>query len=199
MSSNEISTISDEEVLTSTENEIDSAIMERMKNSDIYFSSNENYTIEDIVYGNVFVSAKIFNLYPKKVEDISGGIISGTLFVAANNVNIQSLIVTNEDSTSSVNPSIIYGNVFAIADKFVLDSECQIYGDLYVIANELEINQNATIRGNVFASSKNFNLAGEIGGDLYSSCQDFELGYNGVVNRDLHLFSQDVILDRYSL
>lgn len=174
-------------------------ISDRIKNYDIYISSGETYTIEDIIYGNVFVSTKNFNIYPKKQEDIVGGILSGSLFVKATNINIQSETITNEDGTVSLNPSIIYGNIFAIADNFILDSECQVYGDLYIIANNVKINQNAEIRGSVFTTAQTVNIDGKIGGDLYAKCKNFNMNFDGLVTRDLHVVCKDAFLERNCL
>lgn len=170
-----------------------SKLEKRITDSDIYISSDKSYIIEDIINGNAFISAKNFTIYPKKSEDITGGIISGDLLISANNVNIQS----KKEDENFFDKSLIYGNVFALADTFTMDSECEIYGNLYVIAKNIIINKNAIIRGNVFILADTATLNCNIGQDLYANCNFFEMEFDCFITRDLNLKGKEVILNGF--
>lgn len=169
--------------------------------SDIYVSNENQYNIINTVEGNVFAKVDTLN-----IESKNNNAITGNVYAIAKDVNIKSDIKFSEtekdefgnsqiDSINSI--SIIYGNVFVIADKFVLEPSCEIEGDLYIYANEIELSQNSVVSGNVFASSKNFILNGKIDGDLYANAKNFDMKYYGFVRRDLHLNSEIATINGY--
>ncbi len=85
-----------------------------------------------------------------------------------------------------------------MANKFILEPECEINGDLYVCAKEIELSQNAIIRGNVFVIGNTLNLNSQINsGDLYATVKDFNMKYYGFISRDLHLTAENAYIDGY--
>lgn len=169
--------------------------------SDIYISNENQYDITNTVEGNVFAEVDTLN-----IESKNNNAITGNVYAIAKDVNIKSDIKYSEtekdefgnsqiDSINSI--SIIYGNVFVIADNFILEPSCEIEGDLYIYANEIELSQNSVVSGNVFAFSKNFILNGKIDGDLYANVKNFDMKYYGFVRRDLHLNSEIANINGY--
>ena len=194
--SNEIMLISEPSQESAT---VDSNILY----SDLYISQNGEYTINNIIDGNVFIKADAVNIDPNN----NGGIIKGNLSVIADNVHIKSDFKYSETKKDELgnfklesvnNFSVIYGNTFVIADTFVLDPNCEINGDLYICAKEIHLSQNAIIRGNVFAFGGTLNLNSQINdGDLYANVNNFNMGYYGFINRDLHLSAKNANLEGY--
>lgn len=161
--------------------------------SDLYVSENQ-YSIKNIIEGNVFASVKDLEIDP---TSYNGGVINGNLFATANTVNIKSDAQYSESEKddfgnlkleSVTNISKINGNVFVTANKFVLDPICEINGDLYICANEIVLSQNAVINGNVFAVGNTLTLNSKIeNGSLYATVKNFDMQYYGFVYRDLHV------------
>ena len=169
--------------------------------SDIYISDKSQYDITNTVEGNVFAEVDILN-----IESKNNNAITGNVYAIAKDVNIKSDIKYSEsekdefgnpkiDSINSI--SIIYGNVFITANKFVLEPGCEIEGDLYICANEIELAQNSVIYGNVFVVSNNLIVNSQIGGDLYANVKNFDMKYYGFVKRDLHLNSNTATINGY--
>lgn len=167
--------------------------------SDLYIGNKSEYTISNIINGNVFATLDTLNINPNN----NGGIIQGNLFVTADNVNINSNVIYSETEKDEIgNPiitvnksSVISGNVFAFTDKFVLQPGCEINGDLYVCANEVYLEQNSKINGNVFICSSKFELNAELGGNLYAFAKSFDMKYFGFISRDLHLNTEEANLN----
>ena len=171
--------------------------------SDLYVSDGNEYTINNTIEGNVFVSVDTLN-----IESQNNSAITGNVYATASNVNIKSDIQYSETEKDEFgnpkidainNVSFIYGNVFVTANKFVLEPGCEIEGDLYVCANEVELAQNSVIYGNVFAFSNNLIVNSQIGGDLYANSENFDMKYYGFVRRDLHLNSDTANINGYVL
>ena len=168
--------------------------------SDLYVS-NEQLEVDNIVEGNVYASVDTLNISSKN----DGGIITGNVFATANTVNIKSDIIYSETEKDELgNPTIsinnissIYGNVFIIADTFVLEPGCEINGDLYICASKIVLGQNSVIYGNVFALCDSIDLNCQVGGDLYASSENFNMKYYGFIRRDLHLTSNNVNINGY--
>lgn len=169
--------------------------------SDLYISDEKQYNIENTIEGNVFASVDILNINSK-----NNSVITGNVYAASKNVNIKSDVTYSEtekdefgnSKIETINsPSIIYGNVFITANKFVLEPGCEINGDLYICANEVDLQQNAKILGNVFIVSNYFNLDSRIYGDLYATVKEFNMKYYGFIYRDLHLNSKNVNINGY--
>ena len=161
--------------------------------SDITISDKSQYNITNTVEGNVFANVDTLN-----IESKNNNAITGNVYAIANDVNIKSDIKysgTEKDEfgnpkiDSINNFSIIYGNVFVTANKFVLEPGCEIDGDLYICANEVNLEQNSIVYGNVFVVSNNLIVNSQIGGDLYANVKNFDMKYYGFVKRDLHLTS----------
>lgn len=171
--------------------------------SDLYVSQDGEYSINNIIDGNVFASVETLNIDPSN----NGGIITGNLYASADIVNIKSNFkyseiekdeLGNAKLESVTNYSTIYGNVYVIADKFVLEPKCEINGDLYICANEIELCQSSIIRGNVFVVGNTINFNSEINtGDLYAKVKNFNMKYYGFIYRDLHITSENVNLEGY--
>lgn len=161
-------------------------------NGDIYIGDNEATEITNMILGNAFVSTKDFVLSPYE----EGGIITGDLFIIADNVSLKSDVTyTTDGKVETVNiSSKIFGNAFVIADKFVLEPGSSIEGDLYVIAKEVEIGQSSVIYGNAFIASDKVNLSGQIAGNTYITSKEFTMNYNGLILQDLYLASEDASL-----
>lgn len=190
----------DDIMLISNDSESVASEVKENTRSDLYIT-DEQYEINNIVEGNVFASVDVLDIVPKD----NGGIITGNVFATANTVNIKSDITYSEtekdelgNPTISVNNiSAIYGNVFVMADKFVLEPGCEINGDLYVCANKIELGQNSIVYGNVFAIGNNIDLNCQVGGDLYATAENFDMKYYGFIRRDLHLTSQNASINGY--
>lgn len=169
-------------------------------NSDLYILDKE-YEINNIIEGNVFASVDTLNIVPKD----NGGIIGGNLFIIANTVNIKSEIIYFENEKDNLgNPVIsvdkkseIYGNVYVMANKFVLEPGSEIGGDLYVCANEVHLEQNAKIHGNVFVTSNKLNLNCQIDENLYANTKIFDMKFYGFIRRDLYLNASNSNINGY--
>lgn len=194
-------TSSDDIMLIST-NDSESITSQPKENtrSDLYITDNE-YKINNIVEGNVFASVDTLDIVPQS----NGGIITGNVFATANSVNIKSDITYSENEKDELgNPTIsvnnitsIYGNVFIMADKFVLEPGSEINGDLYVCANKIVLGQNSIVYGNIFAIGNDMDLNCQVGGDLYANTKNFDMKYYGFIRRDLHLNSQNASINGY--
>lgn len=200
INANEVMPISDTAITDST-NQTNSQLEPRY--SDLYISEKAQYDIKNTIDGNVFSSVDTLNIDSSD----NGGVITGNLYATANTVNIKSNVIYSETEKdefgnskleSVTNASTIYGNVFVVANKFVLEPKCEINGDLYICANEIELSQNAIIRGNVFVVGNTLKLNCEInGGDLYATVKNFNMKYYGFIYRDLHLSAQNVNIAGY--
>ena len=161
-------------------------------NEDKYVYDSESFSLSDVVNGNVFASTtNKFVTNPR----IGGGIISGNLFVLSNDVVIESDVVYSNEKdkkgnymiSSTNSKSIIYGNVYVLANSFTLQAESEIHGDLYVLASNVNIEQNSVVEGNIFLSSSNVTLNGQIKGSIYATAQSFNMDYYTYIERDLYL------------
>ncbi len=169
------------------------------RDSDLYIGNKSEYSISNIINGNVFASVNTLNIDSSN----NGGFIQGNLFVTADNVNIKSVITYSDTEKDDLgNPvininksSAISGNVFLVADKFVLEPGCEINGDLYVCANEVYLEQNSKVNGNIFICANKFDLNAEVGGNLYATVQSFNMKYFGFISRDLHISAEQVIIN----
>lgn len=194
--------LNDDIVLISDNSEQRSVVDNQKSNSDLYISENQ-YSIKNIIEGNVFASVQNLDIDPSN----NGGIITGNLFAAANNVTIKSnakYSETEKDEFGNIklesvtNYSIIDGNVFVTANKFVLDPACQINGDLYICANEIVLSQNSVITGNIFAVGNKLTLNSKIeSGSLYATVKNFDMQYYGFVFRDLHVSTETANIAGY--
>lgn len=168
--------------------------------SDLYVSSNEDFKSSEQFNSNLFLSVKDVEINPT-----TNTTVNGNLFITANTVTIKSDIIYSENEYDNIgNPKIsinsissISGNVFVMANKFILEPGCEIKGDLYVCANEIYLGQNAKISGNVFASANYFNLNAVINYSLYANAKNFNMEYYGYVNRDLTLNSETANINGY--
>lgn len=169
--------------------------------SDLYIENKDNYSLKDIVNGNVFVTAGTLDIDPSQ----KGGIINGNVFASANTVNVKSDIsYSDTEKDDSGNPKFsinntcaISGNLYVVANKFVLEPGCEIKGDLYVVANEIVLGQNSKITGNVFAVANTLTVNAQISYDLYASVKNFDMQYYGFISRDLHLTAKVANLNGY--
>lgn len=161
-------------------------------NEDKYVYSSDSFSLSDVVNGNVFASTTTkFVTNPR----IGGGVISGDLFVLSNDVVIESDVVYSNEKdkkgnymiSSTNSKSVIYGNVYVLANSFTLQAESEIHGDLYVLASNVNIEQNTVIEGNVFLSSSNATLNGQVKGSVYATAESFNMNYYSYIERDLYL------------
>ena len=165
--------------------------------SDLYITDSE-YEINNTINGNVFASVDNLNVN-------ASGIVNGNLFVTADNVNIKSDIIYSDSEKDELgNPAItinkssyIYGNVFILTDKFVLNPGCEIKCDLYIYATEVNLEQNSKISGNVFVYTNSLTLNGKISGNLYANVKSFDMQYFGFIDRDLLLNAKNAKINGY--
>lgn len=159
---------------------------------DKYVYNSDSFSLSDVVNGNVFASTTTkFVTNPR----IGGGVISGNLFVLSNDVVIESDVVYSNEKdkkgnymiSSTNSKSIIYGNVYVLANSFTLQAESEIHGDLYVLASNVNIEQNSVIEGNIFVSSSNVTLNGQVKGSVYATAESFNMNYYSYIERDLYL------------
>lgn len=90
-------------------------------------------------------------------------------------------VYLNGDDVTIDTSETINGNAFVVAKTLTVRG--QIGGDLFAIAETLNID-GGQIYGNVFALSNNITLNGLIY-DLYASCENLTVSYDGVAYRDL--------------
>lgn len=161
-------------------------------NEDKYVYDSESFSLSDVVNGNVFASTTTkFVTNPR----IGGGIISGNLFALSNDVVIESDVVYSNEKdkkgnymiSSTNSKSIIYGNVYVLANSFTLQAESEIHGDLYVLASNVNIEQNSVIEGNIFLSSSDVTINGQVKGSVYATAENFNMNYYSYIERDLYL------------
>lgn len=168
--------------------------------SDLYISEEDDYNLKNIVDANVFSTNN--NL---TIDSYSQ--INGNLYGLVENLYIKSDLVYSSTEKneigdfkiSSINSvASISGNVFVLADKFVLEPGCKIGGDLYICANEVDLQQNSTINGDIFviANKLTFNCKANYG-NLYATVKDFNMGYYGFIENDLHLTSNTSTINGY--
>ncbi len=156
-------------------------------NQDLYITDN-NYVLNNLIAGNVFVSNKNFST---DASD-NGGTISGNLFVKSNSVNIKSV---KDENGATTQVSTIYGNVYAISDTFTLEEGCSINGDLYFYGNTLNLENSSQIGGNIFVSADNVTINSQINGSAYITSKNFNLNYDAYIFNDLNLNSKYAILN----
>lgn len=162
-------------------------------------STTENYTLDNTIIGNAFVSSNNFIISSKN----GGGVITGNLFAMANSVTIESDVkyatkpledgsykIENINSASSIS-----GNAYILADTFILEPGSEIDGDLYVVANTIELNKDSIIRGNVFAIGSNITINASIGQSLYSTSENFNMNSYGFVYRDANISANSSNID----
>lgn len=173
--------------------------------SDLYISDDEA-EISNTIIGNIYASVNTLNINPSADTNFTGGIVSGNLFATANTVNIKSNVTysdeTDKDGSKKIasinSASIIGGNVFVTANKFVVEPGVEIKGDLFVCANEIVLSKNAVIYGNIYAVCNKMDLNCQISGDLYVTCKDFNMNYYGFVYRDLHINADNATIGGYA-
>lgn len=165
---------------------------------DIYIYDTDSYTLNDIVYGNIFASTTKFVTNPRN----NGGVISGNLFVVSDEVIIGSDVSYSDNKDkydnyiiSSINSkSVINGNVYVFSESFTLEAGSVIYGDLYVASTNIDIHPDSVVNGNIFITGTNINLKGQIGGSAYITAEKFDMNYFGYISRDLYLNSTDATI-----
>ena len=161
-------------------------------NEDCYIYERDSYTLDNIIYGNVFASTTKFNTNPRN----GGGIINGDLFLISTEATINSDVIysNNQDTNgnyiiSAINSrSIINGNVYILADNFTLSAGSEIHGDLYVAAqSSVKVDQDAIIDGNIFITSSNVTINGKVTGSAYITTENFNMNYFTYITKDLYL------------
>ncbi len=78
------------------------------------------------------------------------------------------------------------GNAFIYGQNVTIKND--IFGDLFVFANSLTIENTATISGNIFAYANSLTVDGKVT-DVYALSQNFILGENASIYRDLKLYT----------
>ena len=161
-------------------------------NEDCYIYKTDSYTLDSIINGNVFSSTTKFNTNPRN----GGAVINGDLFLIASEATIDSDVTysNNLDSNgnyiiSSINSkSVVNGNVYILAENFTLSAGSEIHGDLYVAAqNSVKIDQDAVIDGNIFITSFNVTINGQVKGSAYITTENFNMNYFTYITKDLYL------------
>ena len=107
--------------------------------------------------------------------------------------NVTTISNTNNDvydgNSEVVLSGYVNGNSFLFGNKVTVSG--YVSGDLFVLASELVIDENAEITGNLFALAQQITLNGKVR-DVYSLSQEFSLGNNGFITRNLNLYSGNV-------
>lgn len=186
----------DDILLISTENTNTSTAASVQE--DLYIYNTDSYTLNDIVYGNVFTSTNKFVTNPKN----NGGIVYGNLFLVSSEVIIGSDVTysNNKDKNDnylidSINShSVINGNVYALSDSFTLEAGSEIYGDLYVASTKVTIEPNAVVYGNIFITANDINLNGQTKGSVYITAENFNMNYYSYIEKDLYLNATNINL-----
>lgn len=192
LSSPEISNIVVEDSATSSTSQVKNI------NEDLYIYNTDSYTLSDIVYANIFASAKKFVTNPRN----NGGIVYGNLFLISNEVVIGSDVTYSESKDKNNNflinsinsKSKIYGNVYALSDIVTVESGSEIYGDLYIVATQVNIEPNVVIHGNLFVTASEVNLNGQIKLSAYINSKDVNMNLYSYIDKDLFLNSQNATL-----
>jgi len=128
-----------------------------------------NYVLDNIINGNVFITARNFTLDSSN----NGGAVQGNMFVTAGTVRITSDLVYTEDDEGNIiitdvnGVSLIGGNTYIIANKVVIESGSEIYKDLYIFARNVEIAPESIIHGSLYIVANNVTLDGTVLGDVY--------------------------------
>ena len=167
-------------------------------NEDLYIYNTDYYSLNDVVYGNVFASVNKFVTNPKN----SGGFISGNLFLISGEAVIGSDVTysNNQDRNGnyiieSINAnSVINGNVYVLSDSFTLQAGSEIHGDLYVAATNVNIEQDAVIDGNIFITASNVNLNGQVKGSVYITSNNLNMNFYTYITQDLYLNTENATL-----
>lgn len=193
-------TLISEDVVVSVQepNSTTNAYVAETLNQDLYIYGVDNYTLSDIVNGNIFASTLKFTTNPKN----NGGIVSGDLFVLSSDVIIGSDVIYSDSpgangkySINSINSkSVIKGNVYAFSENFTLEAGSEIQGNLYIYSTNVNINQDAVIKGNVYIFAIDVNLNGQVSGSAYITTNKFNMDYLGYINRDLYLNTDNASL-----
>lgn len=160
-------TSSEDDIMPISEEPETDEIAENTENEDVNWVNNDlyiakgNVVVDQIVNGNSFVFAD---------EVIVTGEIGGDLFVCANKLTIDGGYIYNSlfaVANEITIKGIVY-DVYAIANKFTLDSDGFVYRDLKVSANTL--NLNGKVGRDVYVTASNYNFAKDngslIGGKL---------------------------------
>ena len=158
--------------------------------------SEENCVVDQPVTGNVFSTAKEF-------EMLDTASIAGNLYVGANKVTLKSVVNYSNDTSGNEEPisvsvnskAKVKGNTFIVCKEFIMEQGCEISGDLYIVANTINIQQSATIGGNLFVVSMDCTLNGRVQKSIYATCKSFKMDYYGSVANDLHLASREATLN----
>lgn len=167
-------------------------------NSDINLATS-NYLLDTTLVGNAFIAGTDFTLNPKN----GGGVITGNLFVMANNVKLESDVTYSskplEDGSYKIeninSASIVSGNAFVLANTFILEPGSEIDGDLYIIADTIELNKGSIVRGNVFANGTNVTIDASIGQSLYVSSENLNIHSDSFVYRDINVLANTANID----
>lgn len=193
---------SDEEQMVTVEAPTTTAAVEQKPTTideDVFVSSEESYSLSDIIMGNIFASANKFTTNPRN----NGGIINGNLFLMSQNATIQSDVVysNNKDKKGnaiidSINSrSVINGNVYVLADSFTIEAGSEVHGDIYAIANSVNIGPNVVVDGSIFVITSDMTLNGQIKGSVYAQVRNFTMDYYCYIQKDLNLAAYDASLD----
>ena len=120
--------------------------------SDLYLF-DVNLDISQVVDGNVFAYGQTVNV---------SGEINGDLFVFASNLTI-------EES------AIIHGNVFALASDMTVSG---IAADVYAMADNFSLSGKSIIARNLYLSSNNISLEGQVSRDAYIAANTLKIAEN---------------------
>ncbi len=163
--------------------------------SNIYKLTEETYTLDSEVLGNVFT-------YSSEFVMSDSASVSGNLYVMADKVHLKSNVTysnaISKDGSYSIETvnshATVSGNVFIVCDEFVIEPGCEIIGDLYILANKIDIQKSSSIYGNLFAISSEVLLNGRVSKSVYATSNIFNMNYYGAIAHDLILTSENVTL-----
>lgn len=171
-----------------------------ISNDDLVISEMESYTLDNVLYGNAFISTNNFIIDSRN----NGGVVSGDIFASTVNTTIKSDIVYSNTKDklgkyiieSTKSSSRINGNVYILAtNTFTLEPKCEIHGDLYVFANVVNIEPDSVVNGNVYVvGNSKLNLHGKISGSVYAITDNFTMDYTGYIARDLALTTKNATI-----
>lgn len=183
-------------MLTSSVLATNTSTQSREINSDIYKFTEETFSLNSNVYGNVFAASNYF-------EMLDNSSISGNLYVMADKACLKSNVTyssgISKDGANAIETinshSNINGNSFIICDEFILEPGAEISGDLYIVAKRIDIQKSSTISGNLFAISNELILNGRVKQNVYAKSNNFNMNYYGSISQDLHLMSESTNLN----
>lgn len=171
---NEIMPISEDEEETAEINETEETSTPKWVNNDL-FLVGDKVEVNEIVDGNVFVFANEVVVNAEVGGDmfvcakkftVNGGFIYNSLFVVADEVNIDGIVL----------------DVYSCANKFTLGANGSVYRDLKAFGDTINI--NGTVRRDAYLSASNYSF-GTSNGVLISGNLKYSYNHDVSIPEDI--------------